>query len=380
MAHLKIYSNTSQDVTAISNRFIDEYMKDANDAQLKVYLYLLRMLGCGQVTSVSDMADFFNHTEKDIVRALKYWEKHSLIALDYDSFGNLTGIRLNELSSTRRPGNGQITVSGPAGVIPTGIVPTGIIPGENTMPEDRITNISSIRHPVFESSPNPFIKPAYSSAELSDFKQKKETKELLDVCEQYMGRPLSRHEITSVFYINDVLGFSFELIGYLIEYCIELDKKDFKYIEKVAVNWAEEGITNRRQAVKYTQKRNSSVYSIMNELGRSNKPTPKEMEYINRWSKEYGFSLDIILEACGRCALATDKHRFEYAEGILANWKAANVTKKSDIDKIDEEHSRKKETVARPQSPRASYPSNKFNQFPQNDYDFDALEKELLRN
>ena len=56
-------------------RFIDEYMKDANDAQLKVYLYLLRMMSANLATSVSEIADKFNHTEKDVIRALKYWEK-----------------------------------------------------------------------------------------------------------------------------------------------------------------------------------------------------------------------------------------------------------------------------------------------------------------
>ena len=58
---------------------IDEVLEllmdlDANDAQLKIYLYLLRVTGAGLTTSISDMADQFNHTEKDVVRALKYWE------------------------------------------------------------------------------------------------------------------------------------------------------------------------------------------------------------------------------------------------------------------------------------------------------------------
>lgn len=75
MAHFKIYQENCADVTVVSNIFIDEYMKDANDAQLKIYLYLLRMMSAGLSTSVSNIADQFNHTEKDVVRALKYWEK-----------------------------------------------------------------------------------------------------------------------------------------------------------------------------------------------------------------------------------------------------------------------------------------------------------------
>lgn len=82
MTHLNIYKDNDTDSTVIPNLFIDEYMKDANDAQLKIYLYLLRMMNGRLATSVSDIADKFNHTEKDVVRALKYWEKNQLLDLD----------------------------------------------------------------------------------------------------------------------------------------------------------------------------------------------------------------------------------------------------------------------------------------------------------
>ena len=75
MAQFKVYQENYSDVTVVSNIFIDEYMKEANDAQLKVYLYLLRTMSAHLPTSVSDIADQFNHTEKDVLRALKYWEK-----------------------------------------------------------------------------------------------------------------------------------------------------------------------------------------------------------------------------------------------------------------------------------------------------------------
>ena len=84
MSRFTIYQDNYDDTTVVSNLFIDEYMKDANDAQLKVYLYLLRMMSARIPTSVSDIADKFNHTEKDVMRALKYWEKNRLLSLEYD--------------------------------------------------------------------------------------------------------------------------------------------------------------------------------------------------------------------------------------------------------------------------------------------------------
>ena len=102
MSGFTIYQDNYADTTTISNLFIDEYMKDANDAQLKIYLYLLRMMSAHLTTSVSDLADKFNHTEKDVMRALKYWEKNKLLSLEYDESKNLSGVRLLDIS--RRTG------------------------------------------------------------------------------------------------------------------------------------------------------------------------------------------------------------------------------------------------------------------------------------
>ena len=87
--------------------------------------------------------------------------------------------------------------------------------------------------------------------------------------------------------------------------------------------------------------------------------------------------MDIIIEACERTVLATDKHRFEYAESILSSWKRQNVHHKADIQGIDDLHQqRRKNASSNPPKPSG----NRFNQFPQHNYDFAALEKELVSN
>lgn len=343
MAHLTIYQDNYVDSTIISNRFIDEYMKDANDAQMKVYLYLIRMLSANQATSVSDIADKFNHTEKDIIRALKYWEKQGLLSLEYDSEKNPTGIHLMDLTSPKEaPVTPPVLVKQPA--------------AETVLSEE-----------------TEFTKPSYSLDQLKEFKNREETAQLIFIAEQYIGKPLTSAEIKTLLFFTDALHFSEDLIDYLLQYCVDRGKKDFKYIEKVAINWAEKGITTPKQAERFSNKYDKNVYAIMNELGKNGSPTAKEMEYINRWTREYGFSTDIIFEACERTVLATDKHRFEYAEGILSSWKKENVHHKADIRRIDDIYQKRK-TVQKPVS------TNKFNQFAQNNYDFEALEKKLLSN
>ena len=182
----------------------------------------------------------------------------------------------------------------------------------------------------------------------------------------------------TILYFSDVLHFSADLIDYLLQYCVDKGKKDFKYIEKVAVNWAEQGITTPKQAQSQAYLYDKNVYAIMRELGKSNNPTPREASYITRWIQEFGFENDVIFEACARTVMATDKNRIEYADRILSSWHAQDVHHKSDITRIDEMYKQRKKASASAVSPKAT--TNRFNQFAQNTYDFDALEKELLSN
>ncbi len=349
MGRLTIYKDNHADVTAVSNIFIDEYMKDANDAQLKVYLYLLRMTGADLPTGISDLADKFNHTEKDVLRALKYWEKNGLLALEYGEDKNLSGIRLLEPC---RLGAEKKTEAGINSKI----------------------NFKINAKTKTDTEPNPYTKPSYTLDQLKAFQSDEETSQLLFIVEQYIGKTLSPSEIKTVFFLSDRLGFSVDLIDYLVQYCLERGKKDFRYIEKVAVSWAQQNITTPEQAEKQAYKYDRIVYDIMKALGKSSAPTAKEVDFINRWTKVFGYGMDVISVACERTVLGTDKHRFEYADSILNSWFRAGVRHAGDISGADESFKRTK-----PVQPRTGV-SNKFNQFTQNSYDFDALEKELLRN
>lgn len=374
MARLRVYRENTTGSTAVSNYFIDEYMPGANDAQLKVYLYLLRMLSAGLSTSVSDMADLFNHTEKDVIRALKYWEKKELLELDYDTLGNLTGIHLldfapknvasdNENSRNLSLSRIETSIPSVAQVNPT----MQVVPAAQAAPAPQVV---SVQNEVAYKKPN------YSASQLQAAKESLLTREFLFVIESYVQKPLSPAEMRTVLFFKDVLHFTDDLIYYLFEYCLGRGKKDFKYIEKVAVSWAEEGVSTPEEAQKRAGKYDSKVYTIMNELGKSGSPTPVEVEYISRWTDEYGFSIEIIIEACKRTVLATDKNRFDYAEGILSNWKRQNIREREDIAKADSTHQKR---VASARTGNIGN-ANKFNQFAQTEYNFDELERKLIRN
>lgn len=358
MSQFKVYQDYSLDATLVSNVFIDKYMADANDAQLKIYLYLLRVLSAHKICSISDLADQFNYTEKDVSRALKYWEKHNLIALDYDEDKNLTGVRLLDFSAT----TGTIAL---APVVPMPLkseskVEINPAPKKESFPEnsEELSKITS----------------KYSTDDILSYKDRESTSELIFVVEQYLGKTLSPSNIKSLIYFQDELGFSTELIDYLFEYCVGQGKRDFRYIEKVALSWHSEGITTPKMAAKASRKYDKKVYDIMKFLGRTSSPTDLEVEFILRWTKEYDFALDIIQEACNRTVMATDSHRFEYADKILLNWYNSGVHHLADIEAVDASFNSRKTSY----KSKGAVPQ--YKQFTHQDSGYTDLEKELLSN
>lgn len=362
MGELTLYKESDEGNTIISNCFIDYYLADANDAQIKVYLYLLRTLGSKQATSISAIADKFNHTEKDVCRALSYWEQQGLLCLDHDTSGNLTGIRLR---SPRIPTQvTEDTTSFAPFVTLMPAMPHTTMPAQDTAPVDIPTTEPKVS----------YTKPDYTLDDIKAFKESDRTSELLFIAEQYLKKTLSANDIRSILFLTDTLHFSNDLIDYLLQYCVQRGKKDFRYIEKVAISWAEAGITTPHDASTYASRYDRNVYTIMNALGKNNSPTTTEVDFIKRWYNEWGFSMDIILEACERTVLATDKHRFEYADKILSSWKKNDVHHKADIEQHDIQYKKTRSTTV----PKKKASANLFTQFEQRDYDFDSVEKELL--
>lgn len=184
MGRLKIYKDNYTEATAVSNIFIDEYMKDANDAQLKIYLYLIRMMNANLPTSISDIADKFNHTEKDVLRALKYWEKQRLLTLEFDDSKNLIGIHLLDLNKSGNPAADK--------------------------PFKPVVTLMAAPEPAAQQSAeadNPYAKPAYTLDQIKNFKSSEETSQLLFIVEQYIGRTLSPSEIKTIFSFRTSLHF-----------------------------------------------------------------------------------------------------------------------------------------------------------------------------
>ena len=96
MDHILLCTNHIPPITTIYNSFIEDYMPAANGSYVKVYLYIAKCLQAKESNfSISSLADQLENTEKDILRALMYWEKKGLMSLNRDkATGEILGLEM----------------------------------------------------------------------------------------------------------------------------------------------------------------------------------------------------------------------------------------------------------------------------------------------
>lgn len=388
--------------TELSNEFIDNYMPLANGEFVKVYVYLLRCVSDNQTTiSVSALADFFNQTEADIMRALKYWDKVGAIQLIFDNNGggndSSNEININDsLNSGSSSGAGRNTSgSNPGNLIGITFCNLSSAQRNGDHPADYSVVSAMQDSPMDYSAVSdaqitpinvvPMTVKTYSPSQIKELSEKDDFNMLLYAVSAYLGKPLNSSDMSSIAYFYDSLHFPSDLIDYLVEYCVGRDKKSMRYIEKVALAWADLGISTVAEAKAEVSSHNETTYSVLNAFGITNRSAGRsERDFINKWTDVYCFSNDIIIEACNRTLKATHQPSFEYADTILSRWQNANVKTTDDIQRIDEEYEQNRQSRFAKRSGSANNivakSSNRFNNFHQRDTDIDSLESSLLSN
>ena len=141
---------------------------------------------------------------------------------------------------------------------------------------------------------------------------------LIYICEQYLGKTLTPTDTRKILFFYDELKMSVDLIDFLIQYCVGRGHKSMRYIETVAMAWSKEGITTVEMAKDSTSRYGRDYFTILKAMGIANRnPVDSEIVMMDTWLKDYGFSMDMIQEACSRTIMQTGQPSFQYAHKIL---------------------------------------------------------------
>ncbi|MFZ2229761.1 MAG: DnaD domain protein [Agathobacter rectalis] len=411
MTAINISSDIATSFTTVSDIFIDQYMPKANGEFVKVYLYLLRATGSGAgIATISEIADHFSNTEADIIRALNYWASEGILQVQTGADGQIMGINLCSLSVSgmqAAQSNIQSAVADNAAQnnlqnsvvnnATQNILKNGVV--NNTAQNISTANIR-MQDSVVEKLKSQTTDKAASSQkeytldEIKEFRKNPDISELFFIIETYLKHTLSSTDTNMVLYWLDELHFSTDLVEYLVEYCITKGHSSLRYMNKVALGWADAGIKTVDQAKDDAAAHSQIYYSVMKALGITGRNlVDSEVSLINKWVGEYGFDIELVKAACSKTISAIQKPSFEYTDSILANWRKKDVHTLKDVEVLDANFAKANKASAtgssqgtnaangssKPKSNNSSS-KNKFNNFNQRNNDYDKLEKLFLNS
>jgi len=346
MAEIIIEPNNDRAYTLISNDFIDNYMPGANPAFALIYIYLLR--NQNGVLDTGIIAENFSILESDVLKAFKYWDKVGLLKYEQNE---KVGISISFGAASKKA-------------------------------KGKKTDVVDISREI-----NLSAKPKYNPIELEMYKNDyKEIEDLFEFCEHTLGKTLSDTELSTLYSFYDWLRLPIDVIKFLLEYCAEKRHRRIKYIEAAAIDWAENNIKSVEEARDYVNIFNKDYREIMNAMGLSRRnPATKELEFMDKWYKEWLLPLELITEGCSKTVIAVGKAQFGYADKILEGWHKAGAKTLDDVKNLEAAHKEKTAAQQAATEPKKEMPKrkNRFVNYEQHVTDYDEinrLEYERLKN
>jgi DnaD/phage-associated family protein len=203
--------------------------------------------------------------------------------------------------------------------------------GETTIvskkaPEKKFLNVVSLEKPEYSEC----LKRAEESSVVAD---------MLRQAQVMLGRTVSGSETQSLIFYHDTYGLPCEVILMMLGYAAAAGKQNFRYIDKVALDWAEKEINTYDKAEKYIDKLLKSrerEYRLRKILSIGDrKLSQNEKKYIARWTEELMLSDELISVGYDRMVDAISKVSFNYLDKILTSFYQSGIKTAEEAEKID---------------------------------------------
>ena len=334
---VKINLGAWDSVFAVPSQVVDEGLKFSDGVKLKVLLFALRNAGSNFMDKDISEATGVNIT--DIPEALDYWVSMGILQKSSGEYSpaQSTDNSFEEIKSKNniKEKNAEISYS-----------------------SNKTDNKDENSKPKFTVSRPQKPDYVFTSQRLA---VDEELQMLVNEAQIALGKTLSNSDISTLLMLKDTCGVPLDVILMLIQYCISIDKGNMRTIEKIGIQWADEGINsvedadNKIRQIKQTSKYFSVISSAFG-LKNAGSPTKKQLEYGNKWVGEWKFSPELLREAYERCVDTKGETNFRYIDGILKRWNANNIRSEEDLQKFEN-----------------SAAKNKFKQ--KSSYNIDELEK-----
>lgn len=335
MPTLFFQQNTSMRHTPVADYFLLHQMPEANGDYVKVYLSIYHAYYRDLSDySTAKAAESLRLLESDVMKALSYWDQKGALSLHqtkdqlWVTFpGDIHKSPIKaDFSSGKGQAEGRSACADPSS------------PEKDSAGKEPMAKVIKVEKA-----------PSYSPEELEVYRRNPLIKDLFSYAQSLLGEPLSSANLSILFSFYDVYRLEIPVIKYLMEYCISNGNRSFRYMEKVAQDWASHQIDSLETARLYTQR--FDIYRpLYKALGTSfHAPSEKESECVERWLYQYELPMELILEAARRTFAQIGKPNFNYMEGILKPWYQQGVKTLEDVAALDEAYQSRRAEAQSPQ-------------------------------
>ncbi len=186
-------------------------------------------------------------------------------------------------------------------------------------------------------------KPSYTVAEIDEVCNKSEQiSQLLKQAEHILNKHLTQSDLEMLYSFHDWLGLPVEVIVMLLAYAAKKGKTTKRYLETVAMDWADRGIDTYESAEAFVSELeafDSYERKVRGILGIYDRAlTQTEKKYLKQWCEELQVPLELVQLSYDRTVEHTGKLSWAYMNKIITEWLSKGLTTKEQVENEDAPH------------------------------------------
>ena len=266
-----------QSIFAVPSVIVDQHIKLAGAAQLKVILWILRY--AGHNFTVEDLAASLSMQQADIRDCIQYWVQTGVIAVNEGNIEPVQQTGTEEKAAAEK----ECPTENPSETPP---------PEPQNPSEPKETKKKRVLSRPEKPDPK-YI----AQRTLND----KSIEFLMHSADEIFGRITSNNDKATLLLMNEYDGLPVEVIIMLLQYAVSIGKCNMRYIEKMAISWADEEIFTLEAAdekIKRLTGGRNAARIVQRTIGMDeHSPTEKEVKMADTWINQWKFTSDMIRKA-----------------------------------------------------------------------------------
>ncbi|MBQ8683119.1 MAG: DnaD domain protein [Clostridia bacterium] len=158
----------------------------------------------------------------------------------------------------------------------------------------------------------------------------------LEAAAAHLGKALSHGDVATLLYLLTTAGLPESVILLEIAYAVSIGKGNMRYVEKLALAWADEELTTHEAVddhIHLLQRQKEAAAHVEAVLKSTVPLTAAQAALADKWVNQWGFRDDMLLLAQEETKGKAKKFNLNYMDKILEHWYADGITTPEQVEK-----------------------------------------------